>query len=163
MSSPSPTRSRLLADLDRELRTLSTRSVLLSQAVAGRLGIGPTDLETMEILVSQGPLTAGRLAELTGLTSGAITGVVDRLERAGYVRRERDAADRRRVIVHLVPERTRRIWRLFEPMGRAMADLHGRYTDAELALLLEYVRRGNEISHAVTARIEGGGTARTQG
>lgn len=126
---------------------------MLSQAVAGRLGLSPTDLETMEIL-SAGPVTAGRLAELTGLTTGAITGVVDRLERAGYVRRERDTDDRRRVIVRLLPERARRLERMFEPVARAMADLHGRYSDAELTLFLDYVRRANAIGHEQTARIE---------
>ncbi len=146
-------RAEVLQALQRELRTMSTRTVMLSQAVAGRLGLSPTDLETMEIL-SAGPVTAGRLAELTGLTTGAITGVVDRLERAGYVRRERDADDRRRVIVRLLPERARRLERMFEPVARAMADLHGRYSDAELALFLDYVRRANAIGHEQTARIE---------
>ena len=146
-------RAEVLQALQRELRTMSTRTVMLSQAVAGRLGLSPTDLETMEIL-SAGPVTAGRLAELTGLTTGAITGVVDRLERAGYVRRERDADDRRRVIVRLLPERARRLERMFEPVARAMADLHGRYSDAELTLFLDYVRRANAIGHEQTARIE---------
>ena len=146
-------RAEVLQALQRELRTMSTRTVMLSQAVAGRLGLSPTDLETMEIL-SAGPVTAGRLAELTGLTTGAITGVVDRLERAGYVRRERDADDRRRVIVRLLPERARRLERMFEPVARAMADLHGRYSDTELALFLDYVRRANAIGHEQTARIE---------
>lgn len=146
-------RAEVLQALQRELRTMSTRTVMLSQAVAGRLGLSPTDLETMEIL-SAGPVTAGRLAELTGLTTGAITGVVDRLERAGYVRRERDTDDRRRVIVRLLPERARRLERMFEPVARAMADLHGRYSDAELTLFLDYVRRANAIGHEQTARIE---------
>ena len=146
-------RAEVLQALQRELRTMSTRTVMLSQAVAGRLGLSPTDLEAMEIL-SAGPVTAGRLAELTGLTTGAITGVVDRLERAGYVRRERDADDRRRVIVRLLPERARRLERMFEPVARAMADLHGRYSDAELTLFLDYVRRANAIGHEQTARIE---------
>jgi DNA-binding MarR family transcriptional regulator len=153
MSSPSG-RAAVLQALQREIRTMSTRTVMLSQAIAGRLGLSPTDLETMEIL-STGPVTAGRLAELTGLTTGAITGVVDRLERAGYVRRERDPDDRRRVIVRLVPERGRRIERMFEPVARAMAELHGRYSDAELALFLDYARRANAIGHEQTVRIEG--------
>jgi DNA-binding MarR family transcriptional regulator len=108
----------------------------------------------MEILATEGPVTAGRLAELTALTTGAITGVVDRLERAGYVRRERDAGDRRRVIVHLVPDRARRIGRLFEPMAKAMAELNARYSESELALILEYVRRGNAIAHEQTLRAQ---------
>jgi DNA-binding MarR family transcriptional regulator len=138
-------RARLLAELDREIRLMGARTVMLSQAVASRLGLSPADLETLDLL-SHGPLTAGRLAELTGLTTGAITGVVDRLEEAGLVRRERDAEDRRRVIVHLVPDRGRAIARLYEPLARAMAELNGRYTSEQLALMLDYTRRGNAIA-----------------
>jgi DNA-binding MarR family transcriptional regulator len=89
------TRARLLAELEREIRLMGARSVLLSQAIASRLGLSPTDLETLDLLHAHGPLTAGSLAELTGLTTGAITGMVDRLERAGLVRRERDPDDGR--------------------------------------------------------------------
>ncbi|MBA2518706.1 MAG: MarR family transcriptional regulator, partial [Chloroflexia bacterium] len=60
------------------------QSVLFSQAIADQVGLNPTDLEALEVLLRQGPLTAGKLAEITGLTTGAITGVVDRLERKGY-------------------------------------------------------------------------------
>jgi DNA-binding MarR family transcriptional regulator len=139
-------RARALAELDREIRLMGARSVMLSQAVASRLGLSPADLETLDLLSTNGPLTAGRLAELTGLTTGAITGMVDRLEEAGLVRRERDTEDRRRVIVHLVPDRARAIARLYEPLARAMAELNGRYTTEQLALMLDYTRRGNAIT-----------------
>jgi DNA-binding MarR family transcriptional regulator len=73
--------------------------VLNNHAMAQRIGLGPTDSQFMTLLGMHGPLTPGRLAELTGLTSGTVTGVVDRLEKAGFVRRDRDAGDRRKVIV----------------------------------------------------------------
>jgi DNA-binding MarR family transcriptional regulator len=152
-SRPSPDRARLLQALEREIRTMSTRTVMLSQAIAGRLGLSPTDLETLEQLEAYGPVTAGRLAELTGLTTGAITGLVDRLEEGGFVRRERDPDDRRRVIVHLVPERARRIGKMFEPVSRAMAELHARYSDAELALFLDYLTRANAVGHEMITRL----------
>jgi DNA-binding MarR family transcriptional regulator len=155
-------RARRLAELERELRTMGARSVMLSHAIASRLGISPADLETMDFLVTNGPLTAGRLAELTGLTTGAITGVVDRLERAGFVRRERDASDRRRVIVHLVADRARKIGKLFEPLARAMADLYARYSDEQLAAVVDFTRRGNAITLEHIARVERGG-ARERG
>ncbi len=78
--------------------------VLHNQAVAQRLGLGGSDLQFLSLLGMHGPLTPGRLAELTGLTTGTVTGVIDRLERGGYVRRERDASDRRKVLVTPVPE-----------------------------------------------------------
>lgn len=163
MSSEPSDRAQRLAELERELRTMSARSVMLSHAIASRLGISPADLETMDILSTNGPLTAGRLAELTGLTTGAITGVVDRLERGGFVRRERDASDRRRVIIHLVAERARKIGKLFAPLARAMAELSGRLSDAELALMVDYTRRGNAITLDHIARVERGGTGRDRG
>jgi DNA-binding MarR family transcriptional regulator len=153
-SRPSAERARLLQALEGEIRTMSTRTVMLSQAIAGRLGLSPTDLETLEQLEAHGPVTAGRLAELTGLTTGAITGLVDRLEEAGFVRRDRDPDDRRRVIVHLVPERARRIGKMFEPVSRAMAELHAQYSDAELALFVDYLTRANAVGHELTTRLE---------
>lgn len=163
MSREPSLRARTLAELDRELRTMGARSVMLSQATASRLGISPADLETMDILFTNGPLTAGRLAELTGLTTGAITGVVDRLEQSGFVRRERDANDRRRVIVHLVSDRARRVGKLYQPLARAMAELHGRYSDEQLALMVDYTRRGNAIALEHIARVERGSSARDRG
>jgi DNA-binding MarR family transcriptional regulator len=156
-------RAQRLAELERELRTMSARSVMLSHAIASRLGISPTDLETMDILSTNGPLTAGRLAELTGLTTGAITGVVDRLEKSGFVRRERDANDRRRVIIHLVADRARKIGKLYVPLARAMTELSERYTDEELALMVEYTRRGNAITLEHITRVERAGTGRDRG
>jgi len=156
-------RATRLAQLERELRIMGARSVMLSHATASRLGISPADLETMDILGTSGPLTAGRLAELTGLTTGAITGVVDRLERAGFVRRERDANDRRRVIVHLVPDRARKIGKLYQPLARAMAELYQRYSDEELALILDCTRRGNAIALEHIVRVERGRAPRARG
>ena len=146
-------RAELLAALDREMRTISAQSVLFSQAAADRLGLNPTDLECLDLLQLHGPLPAGRLAELTGLTTGAITGVVDRLERVGYVRRERDPHDRRKVIVQPVRARAAEAAPIFEPMGQAMAELFARYTDDELALILDFARRANVITLDQIARL----------
>jgi len=79
-------------------------AVLHSGEVARRVGLGPSDAQFLGLLQMEGPLTPGQLAALTGLTTGTVTGVIDRLERGGYVRRERDAADRRKVIVTPAPE-----------------------------------------------------------
>src|SRR5262245_4409010 len=89
----------LLAALNDSFRQLSTATILFHQAIADRLGLNVTDHKCADILLRTGPVTAGELARQTGLTTGAITGVIDRLEKAGFVRRIRDADDRRRVIV----------------------------------------------------------------
>src|SRR5439155_536756 len=89
----------------RSLRRVNLQGSFLGQTVAIRFGLSESDIETLEQLIDMGATTAGRLSELTGLTSGAVTRVIDRLEQAGYVRRIPDPADRRRVIVEVVPEK----------------------------------------------------------
>jgi DNA-binding MarR family transcriptional regulator len=154
MSSESVDRAELLQRLERELRRTSAQSVLFSQAVADRLGMNPTDLESLDILNWTGPITAGRLAELSGLTTGAITGIVDRLEKAGYVRRKQDPHDRRRVILHLLPgEAQRKIAPLFDATKRATMELCSRYSDQELALILDFTTRANQIVQQETAKL----------
>src|SRR5579885_2408827 len=158
MSSPeSPDRSTLVSALTDALREVSGLSVLFSQVIADRLGIGSTDLETLGILGRDGPVTAGRLAELTGLTTGAVTGLVDRLERAGYVRREPDPHDRRRVIIRWNSEREADLFPLFLSMQQSMERLYMHYSDAELSLILDFIRRAAAATKAEIARIREGG------
>src|SRR5256885_1340126 len=112
LSSPKP-RAALMQELENAMRRSSGQGVIFGQAVAERAGISNSDLECMDFLIMEGRVTAGRLAELTGLTTGAITGVVDRLERAGYVRRERDETDRRKVFITTIPANIARIGALY--------------------------------------------------
>src|SRR5260221_13536695 len=102
MSTKTKRRRELEAALNAAMRDVSGQGVLYSQAVAGRLGMNSTDLECLDH-ISRGPVTAGRLAELTGLTTGAITGVIDRLERARLARRERDPCDPPKTPVRMLP------------------------------------------------------------
>ena len=111
---------------------------MFAKVVADRAGISSSDMDCMDFLNVEGRMPAGRLAELTGLTTGAITGVIDRLEKAGFVRRERDADDRRKVFIAPVAERVMELARPFELMQRAMHKQSDGYTDAELKLLLRY-------------------------
>ena len=115
---------------------------MFGQTVANVAGISGSDLECLDFLNLEGRVTAGRLAEVTGLTTGAITGVVDRLEKAGLVRRERDEDDRRKVFIVTVPENVaqdRPVLRA-DAAGDAQAMWDG-YTDAELKLLLRFATR----------------------
>ena len=95
------------------MRRSSAQGVLFGQTVANVVGISGSDLECLDFLNLEGRVTAGRLAEVTGLTTGAITGVVDRLEKAGLVRRERDPDDRRKVFIATVPENVAKIGRFY--------------------------------------------------
>ena len=102
------------------MRKASAQGTIFAATVAERAAISSSDMDCMDFLNLEGRMTAGRLAELTGLTTGAITGVIDRMEKAGFVRRERDASDRRKVFIALVPERVMEIGRAYGPLKRAM-------------------------------------------
>jgi DNA-binding MarR family transcriptional regulator len=144
-------RPELVEALNRAMRDASGQGVLYSQAVAARIGINSTDLECLDFIVMRGPLTAGELAQATGLTTGAITGVIDRLERAGFARRERDGNDRRKVLVRVLPTVERRLGPLFEPMQRAALSALADYSDKELAFLLDFLTRvGNAAGIAMS-------------
>jgi len=93
-----------VASVQAEFRRMSALSTLISHAIAERVGIHSTDMECLDVLLMSGPATAGQLAERTGLTTGAVTRLVDRLASRGLVRRREDPADRRRVIVEPVLE-----------------------------------------------------------
>jgi DNA-binding MarR family transcriptional regulator len=131
-------RAALLQELENAMRKASAQGAMFAKTVADRAGISSSDMDCMDFLNVEGRMTAGRLAELTGLTTGAITGVIDRLEKVGFVRRERDESDRRKVFIAPVPERMMEIGRFYELMQRAMQKQSDRYTDAELKLLLRY-------------------------
>ncbi len=137
---------RELTELGREL---STRTVLLHQTIADRLGLGPSDHKCLDIAHragASGHVTAGQLAELTGLTTGAITGVLDRLEKAGYVRRERDPNDRRQVLVRLLPDRMPELTAMFEPIARTWAEVCEGYSEEDLAVVRDFLQKATQVS-----------------
>jgi DNA-binding MarR family transcriptional regulator len=158
-----PHRSELLDAIDRERRKLTARTILFHESVAARLGLNATDLKALNLASGIDPLTPGKLAELTGLTTGAITGVIDRLEKAGFVRRQRDSIDRRSVIIKWIPGREQEINQLFENLSPSIDALTARYRDEELALILGYMIQNNLTLEQETARLRReSAAARTQ-
>jgi DNA-binding MarR family transcriptional regulator len=157
MAGKRPERAGLLAALNAAMRKASAQGVLYSATVAERLGLTSSDLECLDIVVLSGPVTAGRLAEATGLTSGAITGVIDRLERAGFARRERDLEDRRKVLVRALPAIERRIGPLYAPMQRASEEALAPYSERELDLLLGFFERAYSAARAATTELRDAG------
>ncbi len=137
-------REALLEQLEHAMRRSSALGTIFSQTVAQQAGLSSSDHECLDFLNLEKNVTAGRLAEVTGLTTGAITGVVDRLEKAGYVRRVRDDSDRRKVFIEIVPENVARIGRFYEHLQRSMHQLWSTYSDAELKLLLRLTTEGAE-------------------
>jgi DNA-binding MarR family transcriptional regulator len=146
-------RGELMAALDRALRNVSGQAVLHSEAMAERLGINSTDLECLDIIILQAPVSAGDLARASGLTSGAITGVIDRLQRAGLAKREPDPQDRRKVLVRVPQAVLQRLLPIGEPMGRAAQAILSSYDDQQLALILDFLVRSHESAVAVTTKM----------
>jgi DNA-binding MarR family transcriptional regulator len=141
-------RAQLLTELAQELGQLKGLSASFVRAAAARMGVTVTDMQVIESLTSSGPMTAGQLADLTGLTTGAITGMLNRLEEAGLVRRERDPEDGRRVIVRINPDtdQIRGIGPSFDSIGKALEEQISRYNDEQIAFLVEFLKRSNAAS-----------------
>ncbi len=137
----------LIHALNHEGRQYSTAVVVFHHAVSRRLGLNAGDHKYADILMRSGPMTAGKLAEITGLTSGAITGIVDRLAQAGWVKRIQDPADKRRVILTPIhhPKKAKEVQAVFGSLITAMGQLSGSYSDTELALILDFMARSRTI------------------
>jgi DNA-binding MarR family transcriptional regulator len=148
MVAPRESRAQLLRRLGETMRKVGAQSVLISDLVATRVGLNSTDLECLDVLYLAGVTTAGTLSRHTGLTTGATTAVIDRLERAGFVRRRRDADDRRCVLVEVVPSSAERIEPFYAPLARELAALNDHYEDRELATVVEYMSRALELGAA---------------
>ncbi|MGI8404114.1 MAG: MarR family winged helix-turn-helix transcriptional regulator [Thermomicrobiales bacterium] len=150
-------REELLRELEVENRRSNAEGMFLLQAVAERSGMNLTDLQCVTVLDSTGPITAGRLAEMMGLTTGAITGVVNRLEQKGYVRREKDPSDGRRVVIHPVMEELERVGADFIGSQEGGRDaLLSDYDDRDLAVIVDLMRKSNAVTREMIARIRAG-------
>jgi hypothetical protein len=136
-------------------RDLATAMITFHEAVARRLGVTAADQRVLGVLGRMGVATPSRLAESTGLTTGAITGIVDRLERAGFAKRAPNPADRRSVLVHACnAEALGQVMRpIFDVLSTEMAALRARYTQAELAAIYAYLGETTEILRAQTRRV----------
>jgi DNA-binding MarR family transcriptional regulator len=145
---------RQSAALMRELQRTGDGAVFFNRAVAARAGLPDTDLKVLSLLTRLGTLSAGRIAALTGLSSSAVTFMIDRLEKAGYARRVRHPNDRRSVLVELNREAIERdISAYFAEMEHATERVIERYSDAELAVILDFLTRANEAAEHVIAHL----------
>jgi DNA-binding MarR family transcriptional regulator len=151
-----PERKQLAAAFGEGFRKTSSLMQLLGQAAADRIGLNATDLNCLNILSFSGEMTAGELARATGLSTASITGVADRLEEAGYVRRERTPKDRRRVVIRLVLERALQdVAPVFLPLVLGWQAVVTRYTDDELRLIVEFYGQMEQVIRDHLARLRG--------
>jgi len=132
-------KEEIIEAITHKFREMSTETIMFHQAVADVLGLHITDHKCYDLIYRFGAMPAGRLAELTGLTTGAVTGIIDRLEEAGYARRTDDPKDRRRTIVEPIRNKKleRKIEVIFIPLHERMRKLLSSYSDSELAFLLD--------------------------
>ena len=121
------------------------------------MGLNPTDHKCLGLLVDAGrPVTPGELAALTGLTTGAVTGVVDRLEAAGFVRRTRDPEDRRKVGIEVVFDKVKRqVFPVFEQLAKRMGVVAGDYKPREIETIVDFLEKGIEVSREFRTRLQG--------
>lgn len=154
MSPERKTKAELVGELGMAIRRDQNASQAFDELAAQLLGINLTDLRCIDIVEQRGRLTAGELAEAAHLTTGAVTAVLDRLERAGYARRVRDTADRRRVLVELTGKIEAATGEIWGPAGAAFNRLLDRYTAAELQLVIDLLQRGAAVQAEQIERLK---------
>jgi DNA-binding MarR family transcriptional regulator len=140
-----PEKQRLIDELGQEFRVNGINDLAFDQVTADLLGINRTDLNCLDIIERHGGVTAGQLAAEAGLTTGAVTAVLDRLEGEGYVRRVRDTEDRRRVKVEVTPEFVDEAKRIWDPLVAEWNELMQRPTIEQLKAMVEFMREANEV------------------
>jgi DNA-binding MarR family transcriptional regulator len=143
----------LRRQLGEQARAYGAATDALDQAVADHLGINRTDLRCLDVLLEAGTATAGQLGAKLALTTGSVTAMLDRLTRLGYLVRESDPTDRRKVIVRPTPRVEELAGQLYGPIAAEGATGLSRYTAEQLRLLVDYLRRGRELQERHAARI----------
>lgn len=151
--SKSDRRAELLTALGEAGRVQSNATVMYHSAISARMELGMTEEKALDLLERLGPLTAGDIARHAGLAPASVSGLIDRLERKGFVRRVRDQGDRRRVIVEIDPTRVAAFGALFADLVRGLEEMYAAYSDDELAVILDFLRRAAAVQRNATARL----------
>jgi len=134
-------------------RAMGMHTVMFHNAVAEQLGLNITDHKCLDYILGKDGVTAGEIARATGLTTGAVTGVIDRLERAGFARRQADPGDRRKVIVVPLPDRLPEIACLFEGLSHNMGRMMARYSVRDAQIIIDFMKRAGEIMRQENLRL----------
>ena len=148
-------KEEIIHAVNEKFTEMSTETILFHQALADLLDFHITDHRCIHFIHRYGAMPAGRLAELTGLTTAAVTGIIDRLEKAGYVRRANDPRDRRRTIVEPIRNNKleRKLEMIFTPFHERMHKLLSSYSDSELAFLLEVMTKSIELTREESKKL----------
>ena len=145
MSRDHDERRELLEQLGHEVRANQRATAIVDDATDALLGVNRTDGRCLDLLEQRGQMSAGELARESGLTTGAITAVIDRLGRAGYAKRVADPGDRRRVLIEPTAKAREMSRELFEPLIEMVEPYMARYSNADLQMLIDFQREGREL------------------
>ena len=143
-------RRRLALAIGNSLRELNSQLSLLNYRVGAQLELRDVDLDCLDLIDRLGPLTPSELARMAGLHPATITGILDRLERGGWIARERDPADRRAVLVRIVRERLPDLLRLYAGMNRSMNEIYAGYDESELEVIADFLSRSAKAGRSAT-------------
>jgi DNA-binding MarR family transcriptional regulator len=146
-------RRRSVAAIKETMRELSMQLSLLNYRVGAHVGLKDVDLNCLDLIARHGPLSPSALARRTGLHPATVTGILDRLQRGGWISRDRDpdASDRRAVAVRALRDRNAELFRLYSGMNTSMDEILAGYTEAELDLLTDFLRRATSAGRAATS------------
>lgn len=148
--------TRGVTEIFAAMRRASASGVLVNHAVAARIGLNPIDLECLDYIVERGSATAGEIGARTRLTSGAVTGLIDRLVKAGFVRREFSGNDRRKVFVVPETEKLNFLEGIYAPVAQAMSEVVAGYSDADLSLVARFLNQASEATENVIGKLSDG-------
>ncbi|RSM72548.1 MarR family transcriptional regulator [Actinoplanes sp. ATCC 53533] len=149
-------RRQLTTQIRDALRDLHNQLSTLNRQVGVQLAIKDTDMDCLDLISRHGPLSPSSLARQAGLHPATMTGILDRLENAGWIARERDPADRRAITVRALPDRGREMYHLFAGMNSALDSICGDYDEQQLELLADFLRRSTEAGLTATHNLTAG-------
>jgi DNA-binding MarR family transcriptional regulator len=147
------TRRRRIAEAKQSLRGLRIELAVLNHRVGSRIEIKDVDLDCLDVISRHGPIGPSALARRVGLHLATMTGILDRLERGGWIVRERDESDRRAVVVRGVPDKQRDIVRLYDGMNRSLDKILESYSDEQIDLIVDFLRRCTQAGQSATDQL----------
>jgi DNA-binding MarR family transcriptional regulator len=148
-------RRRLATEIKESLRELSIQLSLLNHQVGAHADLKDVDLDCLDLISRHGPLSPSALSRRAGIHPATMTGILDRLERGGWIARERDPADRRAIAVRALRDRGAELFRLYSGMNTSMDRICADYEESELELLADFLRRTTDAGRTATDVLAG--------